>query len=118
LEKTLPSKKPKVFYGYWILAAAFYCVFIYSGCGFYAFSLFVKPLQADFGWGRGEIMAAFTIFYLVMGVTAPYFGRLIDRYGVRKVISIGAFIAGLGFILLSLMNNLWYFYGGYTLSLL
>lgn len=115
MEKTHLSKKPKVFYGYWIVVAAFFSVLIFSGCGFYAFSLFVRPLQADFGWGRGEIMTAFTIFYLIMGVTAPYVGRLVDRYGAREVISVGAFIAGLGFVLLSLMHNLWHFYGGYTI---
>jgi len=109
------SKKPKVFYGYWIVAATFFCLFIHSGCWFYAFSLFVIPLQAEFGWGRGEIMVALTISFLVMGVTSPFVGRLVDRYGARKVITIGIFIAGLGFILLSLMNKLWYFYGGHII---
>jgi len=113
-EKVHFSKKPKVFYGYWIVVATFFCVFITSGCGFYAFSLFVKPLEADFGWGRGVIMAASTIYFMVVGVAAPFVGRLVDRYGASKVIAIGAFIAGLGFILLRLMNNLWYFYGGWT----
>ena len=110
------SKKPKVFYGYWVVVAAFFCVFIMSGCGFYAFSLFVRPLQADFGWDRGGIMAAFAVYFLVMGVASPFVGRLVDRYGARKVIAIGAVIGGLGFILLSLMNNLWYFYGGYIVT--
>ena len=110
------SKKPKVFYGYRVVVAAFFCVFIMSGCGFYAFSLFVKPLQADFGWNRGGIMAAFAVYFLVMGVASPFVGRLVDRYGARKVIAIGAVIGGLGFILLSLMNNLWYFYGGYIVT--
>jgi MFS family permease len=46
-------------------------------------------------------------------VSAPFIGKLTDRYGVKRIIAIGAFIAGLGFILLSLTRNLWYFYGGY-----
>jgi len=105
---------PKVFYGYWIVAVAFLCLFIFSGCGFYAFSLFVKSLQTDLGWGRGEIMAAYTAFFLTMGVASPFVGRLVDRYGTKKVISIGAFIGGIGFILLSLTDNLWLFYLGYA----
>jgi len=109
------SEKPNVFYGYWIVMATFFCLFIASGCGFFAFSLFVRPLQADFGWGRGEIMAAFTIFYLVAGVASPFAGRVVDHYGAKKVISIGALIAGLGFVSLSSMNNLWHFYVSYAI---
>jgi len=105
---------PKVFYGYWIVVVAFLCLFIFSGCGFYAFSLFVKSLQADLGWGRGEIMTAYTAFFLTMGVASPLVGRLVDRYGTKKVISSGAFIGGIGFILLSLTDNLLLFYAGYA----
>jgi len=115
LEKACPSRKPKVFYGYWIVAAAFLCNSVYSGCSVYTFSLFAKPLQADFGWGRGGIMVAFTIYFLAMGLASPYIGRLVDRYGVRAIISLGAFVAGLGFVFLSLMNNLWHFYVAYIM---
>jgi len=114
MQKTYSSKKPKVFYGYWILVAAFFCVFIWSGCTFYHFSLFVKPLEADFGWGRGDIMLAFTILFVVMGLASPLAGRLLDRYGARKVIAIGALIGGLGFLLLSQTHNLWYFYASHV----
>ena len=115
MEKPHLSKKPKVFYGYWIVAATFFCVFVASGCGFFAFSLFVKPLQTDLGWGRGEIMTAFTIFYLVTAVASPFIGRIVDHYGAKKVISIGALIAGLGFVLLSQVSNLWHFYVSYAI---
>lgn len=110
MEKTQIPRKPGIFYGYWILVAAFLCTFIQSGCGFFAFSLFVKPLQTDLGWNRGGIMAAFTILYLVAGVSSPFIGRVVDRYGARTVISVGAAILGSGFILLSVMNSLWHFY--------
>ena len=80
----------------------------------YTFSLFVKPLETDFGWSRGEIMAAFTVFFLAVGVASPFIGRVVDRYGVRGVISIGAFMTGLGFVFLSLTNNLWHFYIGWA----
>jgi MFS family permease len=114
--KTPSSKKPKFFYGYWIVAVAFYSVFIYSGCGFYAFSLFVKSLQDAFGWGRGEIMLSWTISNLVTGFSAPFIGRVIDRYGPRRVIVIGALIGGLSFILLSQTQQLWNFYLAYGIN--
>ena len=114
VERPPIARKPGFFYGYWIVVATFFCLFIFGGVGFFAFSLFVKPLQADLGWGRGEIMAAFTILYLVIGITGLAIGRVIARYEVRKVIAIGALIVGLGFALLSLTNSLWHFYLGYT----
>ena len=109
------SKRPKVFYGYWIVLVAFLCLFTQSGFGFFAFSLFVRPLEADFGWSRGEIMTAFTIFFLIAGVTSPFIGRVVDRYGAKRVIIIGALVAGLGFIFLTQMNHLWHYYLGYAI---
>jgi len=110
------SKKPRVFYGYWIVVAAFSCVFISSGSGYSSFSLFVKPLQADLGWGRGEIMTAFTILMLVQGGLGLFIGRVVDRYGVKRVIGIGALVTGLGFVLVSLSNSLWHFYLSYIVT--
>jgi len=108
------SKKPKIFYGYWVVVATFFLLLVHSGCGFYAFSLFVKPLEAEFGWSRGGIMVAFTIYFGVQAAASPFVGRMVDRYGARKLIAIGAFIAGLGLVLLGLTHDLWYFYVSYA----
>ncbi len=110
-----PLKKPKFFYGYWIVAATFVCAFMDSAAGYYAFSLFVKPLEAAFGWSRGEIMLGWTVRYLAVGLFSPFIGKLVDRYGARKIISVGAGIAGFGFIFLSQISNLLYFYIGWII---
>jgi len=111
---TLP-RRPRVFYGYWLVLATFLFNFIAIGFGSYAFSLFVTPLQDAFGWGRGQIMAGFTVFFVTMGVTCPVVGRLVDRYGARPVIPVGAVVMGLGFVLVSQMSQLFLFYLGYVL---
>jgi len=85
-----------------------------SGVGFYSFSLFVKPLELDFNWQRGQIMLAFTIFYLFIGIASPFIGKFIDRYGAPKIIFGGTIITGIGFVLLSLISNLWQFYASYA----
>ncbi|MFC2045335.1 MFS transporter [Chloroflexota bacterium] len=107
-------KISKIFYGYRILVVLFFCLFIMGGCGNYTFSLFVRPLQDEFGWGRGEIMMAFTFFFLIMGGSGPIVGRLIIRYGARKVMAIGASIGCLGFISLTQLQNLGHFYASYV----
>ena len=108
-------KKPRVFYGYWILAACFLFLAIGVGCSQVSFSFFIKPLQAEMGWSRTEIMAAFTIYTMCMGLTGPLVGRLVDRYGPRKIIPISALVVASGFITLSLMGSLIQFYIGYAL---
>lgn len=44
-----------------------------------------KPLQAEFGWGRGQIMLAVLMFALAVTLLATWFGSLIDRHGVRRI---------------------------------
>jgi MFS family permease len=108
-------KRPKIIYEYWIVAAAFLCLFIGSGTTYFGFSLFVGPLQTEFGWSRGGIMIAFTLTMLISGVISPLMGRLIDRYGAGKVIAAGALISGLGFILLNKASNFPSFYIGWSI---
>jgi predicted MFS family arabinose efflux permease len=50
----------------------------------YVSSLFIAPLQGDFGWSRGQI-SLLGATALVGAFTAPLIGRLADRYGVRPV---------------------------------
>jgi MFS family permease len=77
----------------------------------FAFGVFFKPLSQEYHAGRGAISFAFTLQNLAAALFAPLTGRLIDRFGARKVILPGTAIFGL--ILLSsklLGGKLWYFY--------
>ncbi|MBT9160959.1 MAG: MFS transporter [Dehalococcoidia bacterium] len=65
----------------------------------YAWSVFIKPLNAEFGWSRAEIVMAFAICCLVIGLTAFPAGRLSDKYGPRNVVMTGGVILAIGFIL-------------------
>jgi MFS transporter, OFA family, oxalate/formate antiporter len=49
----------------------------------------VKPLNAEFGWNRQQVMMAVTCFAFAVTLLSPFFGSLVDRLGVRKV-AIGA----------------------------
>ncbi len=113
IETTPTARKSGIFYGYWMVAISVMCLGLFSGSGVGAFSLFVTNLQTVFGWGRGEIMLAFTIYYLLTGLAAPGVGWLVDRYGVRGVITGGSLIAGLGFISLYSLQGLWHLYLAY-----
>jgi len=112
---TTATRKSRIFYGYYLLAVTFLFLVLFNGCGVFAFSLFVRPLEASLGWGRGQVMAGFTLFYLMVGVASPVVGRFVDRYGARPVIPVGAVMMGLGFVLVSRMSDLYLFYLGYVI---
>ncbi len=111
----LSSGRPGLFHGYWIVVATFACLFIFSGLGYYAFGLFVTPIQSDLGWDRADIMAAFTIFFLVQGLASPLIGWAIYIVEPRKIIAAGALAVTLGFALLSRMEGHLSFYLSYAL---
>ena len=104
-----------IFYGYLLVAVTFLLLVLFNGSGVFAFSLFVRPLEASFGWGRGQVMAGFTIYYAMVGIASPIVGRFVDRYGARPVIPVGAVLIGLGFVLVSRMSDLYLFYLGYVI---
>ncbi|MDD5313186.1 MAG: MFS transporter [Dehalococcoidia bacterium] len=93
-----------------ILSDAFLCSFIWSGCGYYAFSLFVNPLQGSFGWERSAVMAALTIASVLSGLLSPLAGTIVHRWGAKNVIVIGALVFGAGMFGLSTINSLVEFY--------
>ncbi|HOS38103.1 MAG TPA: OFA family MFS transporter [Spirochaetota bacterium] len=76
-------------------------VFSSTTCGalLYAWSVFIKPLNADFGWSRADIALAFAICCLVFGLMTYPAGRLSDKYGARIVVFIGGAILCAGFVL-------------------
>ena len=108
-------RKHRIFYGYWLVAATFVFMLLSYGCGSFVFSLFVNPLQSTFNWGRGQVMVGFTIFFACQGLMSPVVGRLVDRYGPRRIVPIGALAMGLGFLLASTTAGLPVFYVSYVI---
>ena len=77
----------------------------------YAFGVFFKPLSQEYHAGRGAISFAFTLQNLAAALFAPLTGRLIDRFGARKVILPGTAIFGVMLLSSKLLGGkLWYFY--------
>ncbi len=106
--------RPRVFYGYWLVAVTFVFMLLSYGCGSFVFSLFVRPIEAALGWGRGHVTVGFTIFFIVQGLVAPLVGRIVDRHGPRRIIPGGALMMGLGFLLASQAFDLWVYYAAYV----
>jgi MFS family permease len=106
---------PGGFYGWWIVVGGTAILFVSSGIGFYGHSAILDPLRAQYGWSKGTISAAVTMYFAVAGAMGLVVGRLIDRYGSRPMLIIGAATMGSGFMLLSRVTELWQFFLVYFL---
>jgi len=65
----------------------------------YGFSVFVKPLESEFGWERATTQWAFSFALASFAIVMIPAGRLQDRIGPRKVATIGGILLGLSFLL-------------------
>jgi MFS family permease len=108
-------KKAEIFYGWWIILAAAVGLFLcYGPVVVYTFGVFFKPLSQEFKWSRAEISLGFSISLVAMCGIFPLIGRLVDRFGARKVIVPSALIFGLSLISFSFLSaHRWHFYGLY-----
>lgn len=100
----------KSFSRWLIVFLTFYACCLHAGCLIYAFGLFIKPIQAQFGWDRAIITLAFTVQFICVGVFSPMVGRAVDRLGPRMVIISGTAVATLGFLSLTLIKTPLHFY--------
>jgi MFS transporter, OFA family, oxalate/formate antiporter len=78
-----------IFFGYWLVGAAFIAQFVSVGAQNYVAGVFLRPMTADLDWTRGEFALSRTIGQLVMAVTGFYIGAHVDRRGGRRVMLIG-----------------------------
>ncbi|HTY81232.1 MAG TPA: MFS transporter [Dehalococcoidales bacterium] len=99
----------KAHYGYTIVGACFLIMTLAYGAQ-NAFGVFFKPMAKDFGWDRAETSGPFALYVVLSGLLGIFSGRLSDRFGSRKVVSAGGVILGAGYLLMSLIGNLWQLY--------
>jgi MFS transporter, OFA family, oxalate/formate antiporter len=76
----------------------------------YAWSVFVAPLEKEFGWKRAQTSNVFTIAVVVFALTFIVAGRLQDKFGPFWVSLTGGVLVSLGFFLCAFTNSLMYLY--------
>ena len=76
------------------------CVISFVSFGFSAsFSVFLRPMSADLGWGREVFSLSLAIQALMWGITQPIAGAYADKHGSTRVLAFGAIFAALGYAL-------------------
>jgi MFS family permease len=74
------------------------------------FGVYIKPMEAEFGWTRGALSGAAALSLLLLGAAGPLVGRLADQWGSRRVIALSLLLLGIGSIGSAFAQDLWHIY--------
>jgi predicted MFS family arabinose efflux permease len=80
------------------------------GTLYFAFSLFVEPMEAELGWSRADLNGALSAGLLAGGLAAIPVGQWIDRHGGHALMTLGAAFAAVLLALWSQVDTLAGFY--------
>src|SRR5205807_169428 len=76
----------------------------------YVWTLFTGPLNQKLGTTLAELQWTFSLLIILQTWCSPLQAYLVDRFGPRLLISIGALMSGGGWILSSYVNDIWALY--------
>lgn len=107
----MQQRKPDtgVHFAWVVLAAVMLAMLAASGLRS-MFGVFIKPLEAEFGWDRVSLSGAAALSLFLLGAVGPLVGRLADRWGPRRVLALALLVLGVGTIGSSLVRSLWHVY--------
>lgn len=103
------TKKLGIFYG-WLIALASFATIVVAWGTYYTFGIFFEPVLKEFGWTRAMTSGAFSLCGVLNGFLGIIMGRLTDRFGPRLVVVVCGISLGLGYLLMSCINNIWQLY--------
>ena len=92
---------------WWVAAAAFLALFAAAGFRGAPGALLV-PLGEEFGWSMSVMSLAISLNLVLYGLVAPFAAALMDRFGLRRVVSTALAIIALGAAGSTLMNASWH----------
>ena len=93
------------FFGWRMVVYANLVDFVSVGLAFYAYAVFFGFIQQEFEASRFLVSSTVSVMILAAGIYSPIMGFILDKFPIKKLLSIGAIIFGSGFILLSFVQN-------------
>jgi MFS family permease len=99
-----------IFYGWWVVLAAFLNLFFAVGIIFYGFPVLYPAFVESLGFTRTQVTQGFLFGFLIAGLPSGFLaGTLIDRIGARWVILAGVGFVGSSLMLMGIMTRFWHY---------
>jgi predicted MFS family arabinose efflux permease len=103
--RTIAGERAAEWRAHWPMALTAFVGMSMTSVAIHSTGLVIAPLTDEFGWSRTEITAGITLAALLMIPLSPFFGALIDRFGVRRIAVPGTVLASLSLAGIALANG-------------
>jgi sugar phosphate permease len=104
-----PMRSRRVHYG-WVVAGAGFAALLASAAFRAVPGVLMVPLQDEFGWSRATISAAVAINLVVFGLSGPFSAALVERIGLRRVVTVALALIAASAGLTVLVTHPWQLY--------
>ena len=91
----------QTYFGWWIVAGGIGLQILGAGLVMQAYGTYVAVWKEEFGWTATVFALAFALQRGLMALLSPIQGRLLQRFGPRRVIRLGLVLLAVGFVMLS-----------------
>ncbi|MED5429103.1 MAG: MFS transporter [Chloroflexota bacterium] len=104
---------PPFFYGWIVLGTASIGALIATSVAQTVFGGIQDLIAGEIGWDRKTIALAATLGTWTSGLTMPFIGKLVDKFGPRWMMFLASLVVGFGTIYFSNSHSLWQFFTAY-----
>ena len=101
---------PRVFYGWWIVAAAVLLQFVFLSVSQSTVSVFLRPVVEELGWQVWQFTLGSSLAVLAGALSGVVVGRIVDRRGPRLPVLAGAVVSAICLWGMSRQSHLWLFW--------
>ena len=87
------------------------------GSWYYSFGVLLEPIRSDTGWSESTLATSFSAGTIMIGLSALFGGRMLDRAGHRPVFLLGGTIGTAGLFVASAAGHVGVFFAGAAIGL-
>jgi MFS family permease len=95
-----------IHYG-WVVAGATFLTMLVTAGALGTPGVLLVPLEKEFGWDNADISSAFAIRLILFGLLGPFAAAFMNRFGVRRMVTIALCIIVLGLLASLTMTRIW-----------
>ena len=94
-----------IYSGWWVLLGVTLLGIMSGGILYHGAAVFFNPIRRDLNLSSANTSLIFTLSRAQSSLAAPLYGWLVDHFGPRPLIVLGAIVASVGLVAITLTDN-------------